>query len=115
MQRINRRHGEVATFNLGAVTDVAVVVGVAGGPGRFFRIDGVTRTTHIRVPLHVIEDKEFGLGAKEGGVTNTRRGEIFLSTLGHAARITLIALHGGRLNDVAAQDHGGIVGKRVEY
>jgi hypothetical protein len=66
------------------------------------------------VPLHVVEDEELGLRAEEGGIADAGGLEVFLGALGDGARIALVALHGHGLDDVAAQDHGGVVREGVQ-
>ena len=59
--------------------------------------------------------KNSGSGTEVGGIGDTGGGEVGLGALGHRARVTLVTFHGGRLEDVAAQVDGCIVGEGIEH
>ena len=68
LQRIGRRHREVAALDRGAVAHVAALVLFPGGPGRFLGFDLAERTRHVHLPCHRVEDEELGLGPEIGGI-----------------------------------------------
>ncbi len=105
---------EVAAFNARAVTHVAVGEGFASGPIRFFRVDLNERARHVLAPLDVVKNEELRLWTEESCVAQTGRLQVLFSALSNRAGIALVALHGRRLNDVAAQDNGRFVGEWVE-
>ena len=115
MQAVNRRNREVTTFNTRAVTNVVAIEIFAGNPGSFFRVDVVHRTLHVYVPLHGVKHEELRLRAEQGAVGDAGGLEIFLGTACNGARVTLVALHGRRLYDVAGDVHGGFFSERIEY
>jgi hypothetical protein len=115
VQRVDRRYGEVAALDARAVPDVAVLEGVLGYPGRLLGVDRIAGAGHVGMPLDVVKDEELGLRSEERRVTDARGLEVLLGAQGHGARIALVALHRGRLDDVAAQDHGRVVGERVQH
>ena len=115
MQGVDRGHREVAALHPRTVADVALVKLVAGDPGCLFGVDGVARAVHLGVPLDVVEHEELGLGTEVGGVADARRVQVVLCALRDGARVALVALHGGGLDDIAAQDNGGVVRERIEH
>ena len=114
MQRIDWRHGEVATFNAGAMPDVAVFEVHARGPCSFLSVNGVACAAHIGVPLHVIKNEKLWLGTKKRSVTQTGRGQVSFGFLGNAARVSVVALHGGGLDNIATQNERWVVSERVQ-
>jgi hypothetical protein len=69
---------------------------------------------HVDVPAHRIEDEELELGAEEGGVGDAGGLEVGLGAVRERARVARVALHRGRLDDVAAQDDGRLLEERVD-
>ncbi len=114
VQGIDRRYGEVAAFQTGTVTDVAVFINTLGVPLGFFGIDLVERAGHIRAPAHVVEDEELGLGAEIGSVSDAGGFQIGFRTLGDRAGITLVTFHCGGLEDVTADVDHGFIGEGVD-
>ena len=96
------------------MTDVVLLELIGGHPGRFFGVDVVHGAGHVGLPLYRIEHEEFRLRAEQGAVGDTGGLQVFLGAQRHGARITLVTLHGSRLNDVATQVQRGHVGERVE-
>ena len=113
LQRVHRRHGEIAALDTRTVADVAFLVGLAGIPVAFGGVDLVGRAAHADTPAHVVEDEKFRFRAEIGGITDAGGGEISLGAFGKRAGIALIALAGGRFDNIAAEDHGGLFEKRV--
>src|SRR5690606_643535 len=79
------------------------------------RVDFVHLAIHAGVPLDAVEHEELGFRTEQRGVGNAGGLQVFLGAHGNGARVAVVALHGGRLNDVAAHDHGGYVGERVHH
>src|SRR5690606_19435919 len=115
VQAVYRRHREVAALDARTVTDVVAVEIFAGNPGGFVGVDFVHLAVHAGVPLDTVEHKEFRLRPEQRGVGDAGGLQVFLGAHGNGTRVTVVALHGGRLNDVAAHDHGGHVGERVHH
>uniref|UniRef100_A0A0N4ZEB3 NAD-specific glutamate dehydrogenase n=1 Tax=Parastrongyloides trichosuri TaxID=131310 RepID=A0A0N4ZEB3_PARTI len=114
VQGVGRRNGEVAALHARTVTAVGAVVLGAAVPCRFFRIDLEEGVAHFIGEADRIEDEEFRLRAEERGFGDARGLQVRLCALGDAARATAIRLHGGRIEDVAA-DHDGRIGvERVD-
>ena len=114
VRAVHWRNREVTTFNTWTVTQVTTFHHSFSVPGTFFRVDLVERTTHVRAPANVVKDEEFWFRTEECSITQTSRLQEFFSALGHRTRITLIALHGGRLNDVATQNQSCVFSERVQ-
>src|SRR5690606_35347375 len=105
---VYRRNREVTAFHARTVAHVAAFHHSFSVPGSFRRIDFAEGTGHIRAPAHVIKHEEFRLRTKECGVTQASRLQVLFSATGNRTRITVVTLHGGRLNDVATQHQGGV-------
>ena len=103
LERIGRRHREVATLDAGTVARVAVLVLLARAPRCFFGVDLRERARHVDVPAHAVEDGELGFRAEEGRVADARGLQVGLGALGQRARVALVGLAVARLDDVAAQ------------
>src|SRR5690606_25367183 len=88
---------------------------VTGNPGSFFRVNLVHLAAHARAPLDAVKHEEFRLRTEQGGVGDAGGLQVFLGAHTDGARVTVVALHGGRLDDVAAHDHGADIGERVHY
>ena len=114
MEAVDRGHREVAALDSGSMPQVAAFKLTIRGPGTLFGTDSVHGPFGVGFPVHFVEDKKFRLGTKESGITQTGALQIRLGTLGNGARVTIIALHGSRLDDVTAQYQGGILGERIE-
>lgn len=65
------------------------------------------------MPGDGIENEEFGLGAEVGDVADAGGLEIGLGAAADGARVAVIALAVGRLDDVAGQHQGGFVEEGV--
>src|SRR4029077_4148169 len=63
---------------------------------------------------NVVEYEEFGFRPEEHGVADAHRLDHRLGLLGHAARIAVVRLAGGRLQYVAGDDHGGFGEERID-
>ncbi len=114
LERIDRRHREVATLEARAVTHVADVVLLARIPRALHRVDLVERAVEARAVTDAVEDEEFVLGAEQRAIGDAGRLEVRLGTLCERARIALIALHGRRLDDVAADVDRRLFEERIE-
>jgi len=109
VQRIGRRHREVATLHARTVAAVGAIQLGATVPGRLFGIDLEEGVAHFIGEADRIEDEEFRFRTEEGLLGDAGRLQVGLGALGDAARATAIGLHGGRVQDVAA-DHQGRIG-----
>ena len=115
MQRIDRRYGKVTPFDAGPMADVDALALRIRIPGGFRGIDLVRRRMHVVDIPDVVENEEFVLGSEKSLISDTRGLEVFLGTPRRHSRTAVVALHRGRLIDVAADIHGRIVGKDIEY
>ncbi len=113
--RVRRGHREIAAFHAGSVAFVAVVVLLAGVPGALVGIHLVGTAVHAGVVAHVVEDEEFVLGAEQRGVRDPGGLQVSLGTLRERPGIALVALHGHRLDHVAAQIDRGLLIERVDH
>ena len=114
VQAVDRRDREVAALDGRTVAEVAAFELVAGGPGRFLGEDLAVRARHVDFPLDAVEDEEFGFRTEVGGVADAAALEVGLGALGDRARVAVVALAVGRLDDVTGQDQGGLVHERVD-
>ncbi len=114
VQAVNRRDREVAALDGRTVAEVTAFEFVASGPGGFFGEDLAVRTRHVDFPLDAVEDEELGFRTEVGGVANAAALEVGLGALGDRARVAVVALAVGRLDDVTGQDQGGLVHERVD-
>ena len=114
LERIHGRHREVAALDAGTVALVAVRVFLGGVPRTLHRVDLVERAAHLVAVAHPVEDEELVLGTEQRGVGDAGRLQVRLGALGERARVALVALHGGRLDDVAADVDRGLFEERVD-
>ena len=70
LRRINRSHGEIAAFNAGAVTQVAVRIFFGRVGWVLFAFQRVGSAEHVGIEGHGIEHEEFQLGAEISSVAN---------------------------------------------
>src|SRR5690606_10909647 len=84
-------------------------------PGSLLGEDLEHRAGNVGLELHFVEDEELRLRADEHGIADAGGLEVFLGTFGDVARVALVALHGGGLDDVADQDQGRLFGERIQY
>ena len=105
--------GKVASLDARAVPLVAVFVVLSRVPGPLVRVHLVGAAVHARTDVHLIEDEEFIFRTEERRIGNAGGLEVGLGTLRQGARITLIALHRHRLDDVAAQVDGRFLVERI--
>src|SRR5690606_9838509 len=69
---------------------------------------------HGGSPFDAVEYEELVLGSEQGGIADAGGKQIVLGPLGNRARVTVVALHGGGLDNVAANDNGGFFGEGVD-
>ena len=115
VQGVYRWHGEVAAFDARLMAQVATLSVVGGHPRRFFRLDLIHGAAHVGFVLNIIEDEKFWFRAKIGCVTDTGGSQIRLSPLCERAWVAVVALHGARLQDVAANVDGGLFSERIDH
>jgi hypothetical protein len=111
---VHRGHREIASLDAGTVALVAALVFTGGIPGAFHRVDRIEAAVHIVAVAHAVEDEEFVLGAEERVIGDAGGPEIGLCALGKRARVTLVALHGRRLDHVAANIDRGLFEERID-
>ena len=108
--RVDGRHREVAALDGRPMTLVAVFVVLARIPGAFVGVHFVGAAVHARADGDLVENEEFVFRAEQRGVGDSGGFEIGLGALCQGARVALVALHGHRFDDVAAQvDRGFFV------
>ena len=113
LQRIDRRHREIAALHARPMTDVAVIEYLGRVPRAFVGIDVKERTLHFHAPTHIVEDEEFRFRAKERGITHAGRFEVSLGALGDRTRAADVTLAGRRFDDIAADDEGFLFEERI--
>ena len=114
LQRVDRRHREVAALHRRAVAHVAALELLGGRPGGLGREHLAVAARHVDRPLDRVEDEELGLGAEVGDVAEAAGLQVRLGALGERARVALVALAVGRLDDVAGDVERRLVDERVE-
>src|SRR6185437_3206117 len=114
LERIDRRHREVAALQSGPVSLVAVLVILAEIPCALRGVDLVEAAVDVRAAADAIEDEELILGSEERAVGDAGRFEIRLVTLRERARAALVSLHRGRLDHVAPDIDGGLLEEGID-
>src|SRR5471032_375920 len=108
MKTIDRWDRKIASFDSGSMAHVAFGISGIGIPRALHGIDRVAAAVHVVVPTRAVEDEKFVLGAKQCTVGNAGRFQVSLGALAERARVALVTLHGGRLDDVATDIDGGV-------
>ena len=111
---VERRNREVAALDAWTVAFVAAFDVLVGHPGALFGEDLEHRTGDVGLELHFVEDEELWLWTGEDGVTDGGALQVLFGALGDRTWVAIVALHAGRLDDVADQDQGRLFGERVE-
>ncbi len=111
---VDRRNREVAALDARTMTFVASLEIGVGVPGSLLREDLEHGAGDVGLEFDFVEYEEFRLRTNEYGVTDTGGLQVFLGALGDTARVALVALHGGGLNDVADDDQRRLFGERVQ-
>jgi len=115
VQRVDRRHREVAALHTRPMAFVAGVEAATGAPVRLFGVDFHEAAGQAGVPTHIIENEKFRLRPEERGVGDAGGFEVSLGAARHRARVALIALHGVRFQHVAGDVQRHLVGERIEH
>ena len=113
VQRVGRRHREVAALDRRAVAHVPRLVVDARGPGRFFGLDLHEAARHVDVPGDAVEDEELGLRAEVRHFAEAGRLQVGLGALGDRARVAVVGLAVHRLVHVAGDVEHRLIGERV--
>ncbi len=71
-----------------------------GVPAAFLRVDEVEGAMRILIEADVVEDKELGFGAEEGGVCDAAVLQIKFGFFGNPARVAVVVLARDRINDI---------------
>ena len=96
------------------MTHIAAFNLLAGRPAGFFGINFHHAALEAGLIANGVEDEEFILRAKVGGVGDAGTLQVSLGALGDRARITNIALHAVGLDHVAGQADGGLFKERID-
>ena len=115
LEGVDRRHREVAALHARAMALVAVGINRVAVPRTLPRVDLVRGAVHAAVPAHAVEDEEFVFRPEERAVGDARRLEVSLGAFAERTRTALVALHGGRLDDVAADVDRGLLEERIDH
>ena len=113
MGGIDRRHREIAALDRRPVPDVAFLQDAPGNVRAFVGFELIDAAVHRHFEAYVVEDEELGLGPEIGDVADAGRGQVSLGLVGDRARVAVVGLAGGRLHDVADQDHRRLRRERV--
>ena len=113
LQRVGRRHREVAALDRRPVREVPCLVLDSGRPGSLFRLDLYERAGHVDAPRDRIEDEKFGLRAEVRGIAQSGRLQIRLGALGERTWVAVVALAGRRLDHVAGDDQRVFLAERI--
>ena len=114
LRRILRRHREVARLGADAVAEVAALIFGVGVDRQLDRVDLEAGVVRVGLEAHVVEHEELGFRPEEDRVADAHRLDHGLGLLGHAARVAVVGLAGGRLQHVADDDHGGFGEERID-
>ena len=114
LHRILRRHREVAALGADAVTEIAAFILGVGVDRQFRRVQLEAGVVGGGLVADVVEHEELGFRSDEHGIADAHRLHHRLGLPGHAARIPVVGLAGGRLQHVAGDDHGGFGEERVD-
>ena len=114
LKLVDRRHREVAALDRRTVAGVAVLVVLARVPGSILRVDVDVAAPRAGVRTDRVEDEEFVFRTEVRRVGDAGRLQVGHAALGDRARITLVTLHGCRLDHVAAQHQRGFLEERVD-
>ena len=114
LSRVNWGDGSVTAFDGRAVAGVLTVHMQAACPCAAFGRDFVTGFVHIGFKFYAVEDEEFGFGAEIGGVADAGRFQIGFGSACDRARVAVVTLTVGRVDDVAGNDNGNIIIKRID-
>ena len=109
-----RRNREVAGLGADAVAEIAALIFGVRVDRQFRRVELEAGVVGRGLEAHVVEHEEFGFRSEENGVADAHRLDHGLGLLGHAARVAVVGLAGGRLQHVAGDDHGGLREERID-
>ena len=113
LQRVGRRHREVALLGAHLVAEVRALV-LGHVPVALDRVDRVGAEVDVLAVAHVVEHEELGLGPEERLVADARARQVLLGLARHAARVAAVEVLGHRVMDVADHDQRLVAGERVE-
>ena len=69
---------------------------------------------HVGFKFYAVENEEFRLRAEIGSVADAGRFQIGFGAACDGARVAVVALAVGRIDDIAGKDNGGIVVERID-
>ena len=106
LRRILRRNREVAALGAHAVAEVASLVGGVRVDRQLGGVDLEAGIVRVGGEADVVEDEELGFRTEEGCIADAGRLQIGLGLLGDAARIAVVGLAAGRIENVAVEHSG---------
>ena len=113
VQRIHRRHREIAALDAGAMAEVAAFISTLGVPAGLGGINLVGTAADIGAPAYVVENEKFIFRAEIGGVGNAGGLQIGFRPPRHRTRIALVTLHGVGFDNIAGQQQSWLFKERV--
>ena len=112
---IQRRHREISALHAGTVAHIALRIILHAGLRAFLAVQLIHAVIAAGAEPHAVEHKELGFRPERRDVAHARRNHIRFGLLGRAARIAPIGLAGGRLHDIANQDHRRLGAERIHH
>ncbi|MNH12775.1 hypothetical protein D3C79_723260 [compost metagenome] len=94
---------------------VAAIVFGAGVPCAFDIVDSHVGTTDAAAETNIVEQEELRLWPEQHGIRDAGRAQEVFCTLGDGTRVTVVALHGAWLENVAANNQGGFFEERIQH
>ena len=114
LQRVDRRHGEVAAFGAGTVAHVAAFIMLAGVERQLAVVERIARVVGVCVPADVVEHEELGFRAEEGGVAHAGGFQEVLGLLRHHPRVAVVGGVVVRVENVAHDGERRVLEERVD-
>ena len=111
--RIHRGNRKVAALHARPMRAVAFLICLAGIPRAFVRIDFVGAAVHAGTDRDVVENEELVFRSEQRRVGDAGSFQMRFGAFRQGARIASVALHGHRLDDIAAQIQRGFFVKRI--
>ena len=114
LRRVDRWNREVTAFHRRTVAFVAAVVFCAGVPGAFDVVDGHVGPADAAAEADVVEQEELRLWPEQHGIRDAGGAQEVFGAFGDGARVAIVALHGARLENVAANDQRRFFEERIQ-
>ena len=113
LRRVYWRNREVTPFHARTVTFVTAFVFGRGVPRTFNVIDRDMGAGDRGTKADVVEQEEFWFWPEQDGISDAGGAQVLFSAFRDGARVTVIALQGAWLEDIAADDQGRFFVERV--